>query len=247
MLYIYLYDGSFEGLMTAIYEAYYSSDKPEKISSSFEYEPQIIYNTKDILTDREKSDKVLEAIRSKISSTALQRIFYVYLSSVPDSDTLIYNYIRLGFKLGNKLDMHLHNDIVLKIHKIERKVTIEAHNMLGFIRFSEIQPSLYYSSIEPDHNIISLLAPHFSKRLSSENWIIHDIKREVAAIYNCKEWVLTSLKGSEYQLITNSSDNYYELLWKEYFNTLAIEARTNPKLQCKMMPKRYWKHLTELK
>jgi probable DNA metabolism protein len=247
MLYIYLYDGSFEGLMTAIYETYYSADKPEKIICSQEYEPQLIYNVKNIISNSEKSDRVIEAIKTKISLDSLQRIFHVYLSSISDSDTLIYNYIRLGFRLGNKLDMHLHNDIVLKMHKIQRKVTIESHNMLGFIRFKEIKPNLYYSSIEPDHNIISLLAPHFSRRLPSENWIIHDIKREIAAIYNCSEWVITPLINNKMQQLDNNGNNHYELLWKEYFNTLAIEERKNLKLQCRMMPRRYWKHLTELK
>jgi probable DNA metabolism protein len=244
---IYVYDDSFEGLMTAVYEAYYSDIKPDKIITFSEYQPQLADNKKVLATDFEKSDKVITAIKNKISCAALQRIFYVYLSSIPDADTLLYNYIKLGFKLGNKVDLHLHNDIVLNTHKIERKVTSETHYMLGFIRFQEIQPNLYYSPIEPDHNIISLLAPHFSGRLSSENWIIHDVKRELAVVYNLKEWIVTSLKKDQLPKENYTSDNFYELLWKEYFNTVAIKDRINPKLQSRMMPKRYWKHLTELK
>jgi probable DNA metabolism protein len=89
------------------------------------------------------------------------------------------------------------------------------------------------------------LAPHFSMRLSSENWIIHDVKREIAAIYNTKEWVIAPLKQDEIPKESYNSNEFYEQLWKEYFNTLAIKDRINPKLQARMMPKRYWKHLTE--
>lgn len=242
---IFIYDGSFEGLMTSVYEAYYSSQKPRKIVSFSEYEPQIIDITKEIYTDPEKSDRVISAIKNKISYEALQRIFYVYISNVPNSDTLLYKYIRLGFKLGNKLDMHLHEDVILDMHKIQRKVSNEAHLMLGFIRFKEISPRLYYSEIEPDHNILSLLAPHFSLRLSSENWIIHDVKRELAAIYNSKEWVIAPLTKDQIPKESYDSSNLYEKLWKEYFTTLAIKDRINPKLQARLMPKRYWKHLTE--
>ena len=46
----------------------------------------------------------------------------------------------------------------------------------------------------------------------------------------------------------NKNNNlFYEELWKEYFNNMAIESRKNPKAQKRSMPVRYWKHLTEIK
>mgnify|MGYP002569755837 CR=1 FL=1 len=38
----------------------------------------------------------------------------------------------------------------------------------------------------------------------------------------------------------------FQLLWKSYFRALAIPQRTNERLQRRMMPRRYWKHLTEM-
>jgi probable DNA metabolism protein len=246
MITVYTYDNTFEGFLTCVYESYYFKEKPEEIISMSDYVPNLIYNTIIIQTDTVKSDKVISAISEKISSAALRSIFYVYISSIPGSDTLLYKYIRLGFKLGKDIDLYLHNDIVLNIHKIIRKVTIESHNMLGFIRFKEIGPNMFYASIEPDHNILSLLAPHFSQRLASQNWIIHDLKREAAAFYNCKEWIITEFKREEakaFESLENS--NTYEVLWREYFNSIAIKERKNPRLQSRLMPRRYWNHLTE--
>lgn len=247
MVSIYLYDGSFEGLMTSVYEAYYSTIKPEEIVSIYDYTESIIYSKINIVTDEIKADKVINAIKNKISKDALQNVFYVYLSSINGSDTLLYKYIRLGFSLGRVLDQHLHNDIVSSIHKIVRKVQLESHNMLGFIRFREISPNFYYSQIEPDHNIISLIAPHFSRRLSSQNWIIHDLRRGVAALYNGEDWVIHTMNSENSNLFTHAvNDSIYEKLWKEYFKTIAIKERPNAKQQSSLMPKRYWKHLTEL-
>lgn len=246
MITVYTYDNTFEGFFTCVYESYYLKEKPEEIISINDYVPNLIYNTINIQTDTDKSDKVISAISKKISSTSLRNMFYVYISSIPGSDTLLYKYIRLGFKLGKDIDLHLHNDIVLNIHKIIRKVTIESHNMLGFIRFKEIGPNMFYASIEPDHNILSLLAPHFSQRLSSQNWIIHDLKREAAAFYNCKEWIITEFKIEEAKRFESSENsNIYEVLWREYFNSIAIKERKNPRLQSRLMPRRYWNHLTE--
>ncbi|MEG1200053.1 MAG: DUF4130 domain-containing protein [Algoriella sp.] len=37
----------------------------------------------------------------------------------------------------------------------------------------------------------------------------------------------------------------YQELWKSYFKSTTITERKNSKLQIQMMPKRFWKNLTE--
>lgn len=44
-----------------------------------------------------------------------------------------------------------------------------------------------------------------------------------------------------------SDERQYQKLWKQYFETIAIRERTNPRCQKTLMPVRYWKHLTEMK
>jgi len=243
----YIYDGSFEGLLTSVYEAYYSSKKPEKILKEAEFIPDLLTNPIYIETNKIKASKVYEAIKIKISPISLKYIFYVYLSEINGCSNLIYTYIRLGFKLGNKLDLYVQDTRVLEIHKAVKKVTFEIHRLLGLVRFKSIENKFLYSPIEPDHNIIALITPHFAERLANENFIIHDVKRGIAAIYNKNEWSITSLsKEQSLKLLLENEDGIYEMLWKEYFKSTTIENRLNPKLQKMHMPKRYWKFLTEL-
>lgn len=243
----YIYDGTFEGLLTSIFDAYYSAVKPEEICGEWEFEPTLLTQPVYISTDSEKSTKVYSAIRNKISTDALKQIYYAYLSDLNGASNTIYNYVKLGFKLGRDVDLHLHNDVVLSIHNINKKVTNECHRMLGFIRFKHIN-NFYYSSIEPDHNILGLIASHFAARLPNENFVIHDLKRELAVFYNKNEWVVSPLSKEKAKVFfENNEDEFYETLWKEFFKTIAVENRTNPKLQKRSMPVRYWKHLTELK
>lgn len=242
----YIYDGSFEGLLTAVYEAYYNENKPKEIVEEDEFEPSLINEPYYIKADSVKSDKVRNAIKTKISEDALENIFYTYLSSFKGKETLIYSYIKLGFKYGNKIDLHTYDDTVIKIHKIRNKVAGEHHLMLGFIRFEAVSKNFYYSSIEPDHNILALIAPHFASRLADQNWIIHDLKREVAAIYNMVEWVIVPFERNKAANIKeNNSVDFYTDLWKDYFISTAITNRLNPKLQKMKVPVRYWKHMTE--
>lgn len=243
---IFVYDESFEGLLTSIYEAYYSNNRPDKILQQNEFEPNLIDTGISIKTDCDKFNRVYKSIVSKISKQSLRYIFYAYLSDTPDASTKIYEYIKLGFKLGDKIDMHLYDNRVQDIHLLYEKVIKESHNMAGFLRFKLIGSNMYYAPMEPDHNIAAIIAPHFCERLKDENFIIHDLKREFAIIYNTKEWAavpLSTEKGLE--IMGSTSDTIYENMWKEYFAATDIEGRKNIRLQKRLMPQRYWKHLTE--
>jgi probable DNA metabolism protein len=240
----YIYDGSFDGLLTCIYEAYYRKETPEKILFREDDQENLLVQKIYIDQDKEKAEKVYAAIRTKISSSALRNVFYTFLSEHEDAGSLIYRYIQLGFKVGKDIDSYLSEDRVLDLHKVVQRVRKEKHLMLGLIRFRKLGENLYYASITPDNNILGLVAPHFSKRMADQNWVIHDTQRNMAAIYDQKEWVLTEM-ALEHSLDINEEEVFYQQLWQQYFKSIAIKNRINPKLQKRYMPKRYWEHLVE--
>lgn len=242
----YTYDGSFSGLLTCIYEAYYT-EMPDKIEKASIYKPNLIYEEVYIETNIEKYRKVYSAINVKISESSLKNIFYVYLSESKDCDTLILKYIKLAFKIGVDIDLYHNNDIVFNIHQLREKVSRESVRMLEFIRFKFIEDKIYYSAIEPDYYVLPIITNHFKTRLSDQNFIIHDIKRNQASVYNKKEWMIIPFTREEGEKLMNKGEQaFYEKLWKNYFDTIAIKERKNEKLQKNHMPQRYWKHLTEM-
>ena len=171
-------------------------------------------------------------------------MFYAYLSELPRHGITILKYLQLGFKFGPQVDLNLSNDIILKMDNINYKVGMEKHRMLGLIRFKQLENGILYSSIEPDYNIVGLLAPHFASRMMNENWAIHDVKRGIGVLYNKKEWVIKDIEVTDSLIIKEDEEDYQEL-WKAYFKSIAIQSRINPKLQKRNMPMRYWKHLVE--
>lgn len=40
----------------------------------------------------------------------------------------------------------------------------------------------------------------------------------------------------------NSTEVEYRRLWKQFYKTIAIEGRNNPRCRMTLMPKRYWGH-----
>lgn len=240
----YIYDGSFEGILTCIYEAFYRHENPDRIIPGELPQLDMLDKSLHILTDNEKASRVYESIINKISSDALDNVYYAYLSEASESGKIIYEYLKLGWKMGGRVDLFLSDDRVLNIHKLSKKVGFERHRMLGLIRFSQCRDGIYYSQIEPDHNILQLLAPHFANRMADQNWIIHDIKRNLAAIYNMESWVLTSLTLDNLPSMS-LDEEFYQSMWKQYFKSIAIATRLNPRLQIQHMPRRYWSHLVE--
>ncbi len=240
----YIYDGSFDGLLTSIYESYYRKEDIDDIVAEDSMEENFLVRKVFIPTEFEKAAKVYKAIEEKISEEALRRVFYGYLSELPRHGKVILEYIRLGFKLGPQVDLNLANDIVLKTDNIYRKVSGERHRILGLIRFKQLKNGIFYSSIEPDHNIVGLVAPYFVSRMTNENWVIHDVKRGIGAFYDGIEWVIKDIEIKD-DLVLKENEEEYQGLWKTYFKSIAIETKINPKLQKRCMPMRYWKHLVE--
>ncbi|ABW18201.1 TIGR03915 family putative DNA repair protein [Alkaliphilus oremlandii] len=240
----YIYDGSFEGILTAIYHAYYNKEIPEQILSQDDLQESLMVRKVYIETDMEKADKVYHSVETKISKQAMKNIFYVYLSEERDRGTMIYQYLKLGWKMGKSIDGNLKNNHVLVVQNMYKKVSKEIHLMLGLVRFKELKNDLLYAAIEPDYNIVFALADHFAERISNERWIIHDIRRNIAVVYNKEEWLLTELKLKG-DIELHKEEESYQKLWKQYFKSISIENKVNPRLQKGYMPVRYWKHLIE--
>ena len=240
----YLYDSSFDGLLTCVYYSYYE-DKADGIYPHNNYQCSLIYPSKIIVTDSTLSSKVYEAITRKISPQALKQTYYVFLANHPHKENLILKYLQLGFKLGRKIEsLHTHPD-VLPVLQTARKVSFEAHRFYGLLRFAESKDFLY-ASFKPDHNILIILAEHFVDRLAYENFIIHDQNRNCALIYDKQEWYLTDFKAPD-NISLSETENFYQELWTRYFTHIAIESRRNKRLQNQFVPQRYRSNLVEFK
>jgi hypothetical protein len=60
---IYLYDNSFEGLLTAIFEAYEYKLKDVRIISKQVYQPDILSKSKEVITDETKAQRVWKGLQ----------------------------------------------------------------------------------------------------------------------------------------------------------------------------------------
>lgn len=241
----YVYDNTFDGFLTCIYEAYYRHENPDDIVPMDRLEDNFLIQRYYISTDGDKAARVYKSIGDRISDDALRTVFYVFLSELPNSGKYILEYLRLGYKIGGNINIHLSNDIVLAMSQIQLKVANEKHRMLGLLRFKIVENGILYGVVEPDYNISALLAPHFAERMSNESWIIHDLRRNIGIFYNKNEWVVKEFTIED-DIIFHEAEEDYQEMWKAYYKHMTIESRKNLRVKKNYMPMRYWKHLVEI-
>ncbi|MGE5604291.1 MAG: TIGR03915 family putative DNA repair protein [Bacteroidota bacterium] len=251
MLY-YIYDGTFDGFLSAVCEAIERDEVPEQIVTMAKFELNLFVETREIETDFEKAKEFLGKILKKLSREGLKNVLYCYLSEEPGSEVTLCEYLHKVIA-GEKIETKLTDPVVLKIKKTGEKVAKEVCRFKGIIRFREIQPGFFYAPIEPDHQISPLLAEHFRKRFADQRWFIHDRRRNCGVLYDGYEIrFLKEVKlKPELEKARLDSDCFsdeeleWQKLWNVYFQNIEIRERSNPKLQKQHLPARYWKYLVE--
>ncbi|MFA7628791.1 MAG: TIGR03915 family putative DNA repair protein [Candidatus Dojkabacteria bacterium] len=248
----YLYDGSFEGFLSCVYLHYYE-EKATGIYPQDRYQNKLLQPWRIVETDESRAEKVYEATRSKISDLALKRVYYLILSNGEEKENIALGYLRLGFRMGCRVDSLHSHPLVFDAERLAQKVSKEAHLLTGLVRFSVLDVDvaeggrdLLYAKIEPDHDVLELLGEHFSDRFKGDPFLIHDARRGKALYSANGQWYIAPL--NEKALPDQSErEKAYRRMWKTYFDTIAIEQRINPTCQKRMMPVRYWKNLTEMR
>lgn len=241
---IVLFDGSFDGLLTVVYNRFYENLRPDFVYNEDLVQQRLGADIVISQTDYEKSAKVYEAIINKISGGTMHTAYQAYLRDDPEIYTMIYRYILFGFKVRLDLDKYLQKDFVLSVLGASKNVGREANFLREFIRFKETKSGVLYGEIGPVNNCLPIVAHHFADRFLGLKWIIRDKTRNIAAVFDGENFVLTDMPGMTPDEFVEKEDELIEL-WKMFHKTIANESRVNLKLQTQMLPKRYRKYMTE--
>jgi probable DNA metabolism protein len=240
-----LFDGTFEGFLCVVYAAYYEKISPAAIQIEGTEQLTLNEQPRYIETDDEKATRVYNAVRNKISYEAAEHIHNAFHSHEDARFMQILQYIRLGFELGHMVDSHLHEDFVRRVHTLSKNVGREAHLLYGFCRFSETKQGVYYCKVTPKNDVLTYLAAHFAQRLMNQTWVIHDKRRNKAAIYDGTSYLVTSVPASAAEISFAEGEEETQELWVAFFNTLAITERKNAKLQRQLLPLYFRPNMTE--
>lgn len=238
----YLYDGTTDGLLSAIAWILEEKPHPETVVLT-EHKNTLFEEGFSLSTDAARAEQLFERLR-KHSPEAARTLCSFLLAEKEGMSTSLLHYVGLAFIHGDKVNGYLTHPAVRDIVNVSKKAAREIHRMKGLLRFEQLRDGAYLAKMEPDHNIIHPLAWHFSRRLRAENWFIYDVRRRIAAC-----WSNGTLRfGTIEQFIApalSDEEKKVQALWHTFFKTIAIPDRKNPRLQKSNMPMKYWKYLTE--
>ncbi|MCJ8211114.1 TIGR03915 family putative DNA repair protein [Mucilaginibacter sp. RS28] len=245
-----IYDGSFEGLLTAVFEVYEHKLQHVKLQKGEYHHTALFENVIKVLTDTQRAARVLKGLQQKLSPIGLQRLYAAHMGEIEGEDDNLLGFIRYVFDSAYNVEEDYGNRYVMRVSELVRMMRREKHRMEAFIRFQELKDKTFYAAIEPDFNVLPMLIRHFKNRYADQKWIIFDIRRNYGIYYDLHDTQFISLDFATVNpgnVISayDEQEGLYQTLWKNYFNSVNIPARKNSKLHLRHVPKRYWKHLTE--
>ena len=251
MMKMMVYDGTFGGFLTAVFEVYEYKWSDVKIAKQSVYNISVFGQDHMVETNADKALRVWKGLLKYTSKEAAESLYYSWLSELPNIEKHLLQYIQYVFAKKQSVDADFSHAAVLKIAQTTKKVHREGHRMEAFVRFQLTKDNLYYAMVEPDFNVLPLLVDHFKNRYADQRWLIYDCKRRYGIYYdletvNTVELSLSDdVKQSGIQMALAEDEPVYQALWKNYFQSVNIKARKNTKLHLLHMPKRYWKYLPE--
>jgi probable DNA metabolism protein len=139
------------------------------------------------------------------------------------------------------LEVIVDNDVI-HARRMEKAVTHDAHKAKAFVRFRRIEDQdgeRFIAWHRPDHRILPLVAPFFSRRFPSMRWSILTPDQSV-------HWNLHELEfGPGVPASEAPSDDALEDLWRTYYGSIFNPARIKLKAMKREMPVRHWQTLPE--
>lgn len=250
---ILIYDGSFNGFLTAIFKSFDEQIQVADIQKNSVGQRGLFSDTETVFTQMEQAKRVWNGIQKK-SNSAIKNVYFAFLSESKGIEMVLYRYICKLFSPTDMMQLNFSDDTVLKISQMAKSVGREKHRMEAFVRFQLTKDDVYFSNIEPDFDVLPLISKHFRSRYPDQQWLIYDVKRKYGIFYDLNSVEIVSLDLKE--IYTNgirksdafSGEEYnYQDLWNNYFKSTNIKSRINMKLHTQHVPKRYWKYMSEKK
>lgn len=248
----YTYDGTFEGLLTVLFSIYESKSPPNSVQPEAIAQSGLFARPVHRETDEARAARVWDGLLKTMNTEARARLYHVFLSEDIDRELLIFRYIDLGLRSLVDVAENYANADVRRVQRLAQMIFREKHRMEAFVRFEKTADELFHATIEPDMDVLPLIAAHFTKRYADQRWLIYDRRRHYGLYYDLTRTDIVQFENPTGHKSTDISatvlderEPLFRHLWQTYFDHVNIPERKNLKLHRRHMPLRYWKYLSE--
>lgn len=248
-----IYDGSFEGLLNVIFDAYTEKRFFDLVLPPGEMPPLTVSETRLVITNRARADRVFAGLVRRLSRTGKNTLLLAFLSEKPGSSTHLFQYMRAVFDDAVSPEHDYARAAILAVDRLAKAVYEESILLRGFTRFQKTADGIYCGIIGPKYNVLTLLLAHFTARFATHPWMLYDAVRGYGFYHDTKnltEVILDPDLVREGMLEDNFLDRdekVFQVLWQTYFSAATVRERLNPALQARCLPRRFWRYMTEMR
>ena len=237
----YRYDGSFAGFLTCAWDAL--EDKIEPVEFLLPGDGPALWETRELETDEGRARKLYAGLARRASAKFRDMVAHAFLTCLPQKELDLLTLIRRGLREGDRVRQDLSDPVMARVNLALTKLWTEWDHLKGFVRFSDLDGFLV-GEIEPKNRVLPLLDPHFADRYSGERLVLYDRTNHEIFFSEGGRWKL--LPADDFCMgPAGAQERSFRAMWRKYFQTIAIEGRTNPKCQATHMPKHYRTVMTE--
>ena len=249
----YTYDGTFEGLLTVLFTVYDWRAAPNSIQPEATAQTGLFAQPAHRATDEAQAARVWDGLLRTMTEEARARLYHVFLSEDAEREMLIFRYVDLALRTAADIAENYTDATVRRVQRLAQQMFREKHRMEAFVRFEKTSDGLFHATIEPDYDVLPLIAPHFTKRYADQRWLIYDRRRRYGLYYDLTRTDLVQFEetGAPARAtdvaatVLDEREPLFQVLWQAYFDHVNIPERRNLKLHRRHMPLRYWKYLSE--
>ncbi len=236
---LYLFDGSKNGFLSTLPKAFQDE---EAIVTSKPTQLRLGQGQVCVETDIHIAERVKNRLLS-FDRDCIRDLDILLRSGMEDNEQLAFRYFAKLAQIKRPIGKRLADPDVFRAVECMRKVSHEIHKLNGFIRFMETQSGALYAPFSPDNDICDLLAPHFRARLPQFPFVLHDVGRKKACVYDGERLFVAPLEKAE--VLLTADETGWQALWKGYYAAVNIPSRERLRQMRGYMPVRYWKYLPE--
>ncbi|MCI8484192.1 MAG: DNA metabolism protein [Lachnospiraceae bacterium] len=259
-MYLFLCEDNIDGIFTGVYDAWASRYGHNNVSLTTcpPHNYTLFHEYISVQTDFEKSAKVARTLLNRMGEETYTEVCQAasaledtsHKKQVMNKADALYKTIVLALSLpdSSKVLNYLGEPYVNRVFHLSRSTGNEAHHLLGFLRFQELENGLLFAQIHPKNDVLPFLGEHFSDRLPQENFMIYDATRKQAVLHpKGQGFFITDTQDLDHEMLHRFSPEEleYQKLWCGFFDSIAIEARINPKLQNQNILKRFQQDVIE--
>ncbi|WP_165050789.1 MULTISPECIES: TIGR03915 family putative DNA repair protein [unclassified Adlercreutzia] len=216
----YVYDGTLEGLLSAIFAAYANREDPSDVMREGVMQPRLSQRVSRIETDVAHADRVRRGLCRACGHQAFSAVKKAALSAREDAGTAAYRFVRYAMDSQKKRDCarcrkratcsgaqgrgpcpkqrgralsDVTHPAVEPLFRIARAVDQECEHMRQFIRFEHLtsdEADVWFARCNPRDSVIPLVMGHFVERFSVQPFIIYDENHHLAGVFDGSTWYL---------------------------------------------------------